>query len=241
MAAVVKMQFDSPVPVEFQRKKWFLNVQKIIKIFIKRPEYVYLGEKPGPRSIILSNHEAASVPLTMEMYGGLPARFWGAFEMNKNFKTAYQYQTVRYYHGKKHWPLWASRVFCLLATPLTRMFYRGLELISTYPDVRFKNTLSTSIGVLKKGNTLVIFPENSDDGYHKVIKEFRPGAVMLLEQCVKNGLDVPVYVAYYQKKAKRHVFDKPVMVSELLGQGLSRAELCQQLCNRCNVLGQMEF
>lgn len=241
MATAVQMKYDSPVAVEYSRKKWFLNIQKIVKIFVKRPRYIYLGDKPGPQCIILTNHEGASVPLTMEMYGGVPARFWGTFEMDKNFKTAYQYQTVRYYHGKKNWNIWPARLFCLLATPLTRLFYMGLELIPTYPDMRFKNTLSRSIHFLQKGNTLVIFPENSDDGYHKVITEFRPGVVMLLEQCQRHGLDVPVYVAYYKKGTRQHVFDKPATVGQLLGLGLDRRALTERLRSRCNELGKMEF
>lgn len=232
---------QAPSAAEYSRKKWFLNVQKIVRLFIKKPEYIYLGQRPAARSIILTNHEGASVPLTMEMYAGLPARFWGTFEMNKDFKTAYKYQTVRYYHGKKHWNIWLARLFCLLATPLTRLFYIGLELISTYPDVRFKNTLTQSIHALKKNHALVIFPENSDNGYHKVLTEFRLGVVMLLEHCQRHGLDVPVYVAYYQKKTRQHVFDVPTTVGALLGLGLAREELARKLCDRCNELGRMEF
>lgn len=241
MATQVKIAFDSPISVEYTRKKWFLNLKKIIKLFIKKPEFVYLGQKPTPRSIILSNHEGASVPLKLELYGELPIRFWGANEMNKNMKTAYRYQTVTYYHGKKHWNLHLARIFCLLATPLTRMFYIGLDLISSYSDVRFKNTLTQSIAALKKNHTLVIFPENSSKGYFRELVGFHQGALMLIELCKKHGLDVPVYIAYYKKDTKQFVFDAPVTVSQLLGQRLSRAELAQKLCDRCNTLGKMEL
>ena len=241
MATQVAMDFETPTPVEYKRKKWFLNVEKIIRIFIKKPEYIYLGQKPTPRSIILSNHEGASAPLALELYSRLPIRFWGANEMNKNMKTAYEYQTVTYYHGKKHWNLHLARLFCLLATPLTRMFYIGLDLISTYGDVRFKNTLTQSIAALKKNHTLVIFPENSSKGYFRELVGFHQGALMLLELCRKNKLDVPVHVAYYKKDTKQYVIDAPITVSQLLGQGLSRAELAQKLCDRCNTLGKMEL
>lgn len=239
MASMVTMEFDG-VKVEYTRKKWFVNLQKVIKFFIKKPRYVYLGGKPGPGSIVLSNHESATVPLTLEMYGKMPIRFWGAHDMNEGFKAVYRYQSVTYYHGKKHWPLWCARLFCLLASPLTMIFYRGLDLISTYPDVRFKNTLSRSIAALEQKNTLVVFPEDSSDGYHKELKAFLPGAIMLLEQCKRHGLDAPVYVAYYQKARHVHVFDRPVTVAQLLEKGLSRKELAKELCDRCNELGRMD-
>ena len=240
MASAVKRKYHDQGAVDYTRKKWFLGLQKIIKFFIKKPRYVYLKGKPGAGSIILSNHESATVPLTLEMYAQMPIRFWGAHDMNEGFRAVYHYQSVTYYHGKKHWPLWCARLFCLLASPLTMIFYRGLELIPTYPDVRFKNTLSQSIGILKKGHTLVVFPEDSSEGYHKELKAFLPGAIMLLEQCRRNGLDVPVYVAYYQKDRRVHVFDEPVTVNALLEQGLARKELAAQLCARCNELGRMD-
>lgn len=241
MATKVKMEFAQAADVCYERKKWFLNVEKVTRWFIKKPAYHFLGEKPVPRSIILSNHEGTSAPLAIELYSGLPIRFWGANEMNKNLKTAYRYQTVNYYHEKKHWNLHLARLFCLLATPLTRMFYIGLELISTYKDVRFKTTLKQSLQALKRGDTLVIFPEISDKGYLKELEGFHQGALMLFEQCRRQGLDVPVYIAYYKKDEKQYIFDAPTTVGELLEQGLSREALAQQLCDRCNELGRMEF
>ena len=120
------------------------------------------------------------------------------------------------------------------------MYYIGLELISTYRDVRFKNTLKQSIDALKQGHTLVIFPEISDKGYLKELEGFHQGAFMLLECCKKQGLNVPVYVAYYKKDTKQYIFDAATSVDGLLSQGLSREALAQQLCDRCNELGRME-
>ena len=37
-----------------------------------------------------------------------------------------------------------ARLFCLLASPLTFLFYKGLNLISTYKDSRLKITLEES-------------------------------------------------------------------------------------------------
>ncbi len=237
----VTMEFDTSVPVQYTRKKWFLWVQSIVKWFIKKPKFITLGKPVCPGSIVLSNHEGTGAPLSMELYGKLPVRFWGAHEMNEGFKSAYWYMTNIYYHKKKHWNLWLARLFCLIATPLTRMFYIGLELIPTYPDIRLKNTLSKSLDALKKGHTVVIFPEDSDKGYLKELSRFHQGAMLLLEYCQRRGLDVPVYVAYYNKEKKQYVFDAPSSTSQLLALGLSREELAKKLCDRCNELGKLEI
>lgn len=241
MNATESTQISTPAPVDFVRKKWFLFVQRIMKVFIKKTEFISLGQPPVPGSIILSNHEGTKAPLALELYSGLPVRFWGAHEMNTNMKTTYRYQTKVFYHEKKHWNLTLARLFCLIATPLTRMFYRGLGVISTYGDLRLKNTLSQSLTALKKRHTLVIFPEKSDKGYLKELEGFHQGALLLLEYCKRNDLDVPVHVAYYKKDAKQYVFDAPVTIRELLDLGLTRAQLAEKLCNRCNELGKMEF
>ena len=161
--------------------------------------------------------------------------------MKASFKTAYQYQTHIYYHQKKHWNLNLARLFCLIATPLTYMYYKGINLIPSYGDVRFRKTLSESLATLQKNQTVVIFPEKSDNGYFKVLTGFYPGAIMFLQYCRKHGINAPVFVAYLNKDTKQYVFDAPYTVNELLDLGLSRNELADKLCDRCNELGRMVF
>ena len=124
------------------RKPWFRVIKKIMRLFIKETEFVYLGDKIDEPTIILSNHVGTSAPLAWELYGNLPFRFWGAYEMNTSLAKLYSYQTRVFYHEKKHWNIHLARLFCLIASPLTYMFYRGINLISTYRDIRFKKTIS---------------------------------------------------------------------------------------------------
>lgn len=232
---------EQPYKVSCERKPWFLVVRQFLKLFVKKPEFIYLGEKVSSGGIILSNHEGAACPLTMELYGQVPVRLWGAHQMNSGFASAYEYQTRIYYHQKHHWNLYLARLFCLIATPLTYMFYKGINLISSYGDIRFKRTLKESLATLESGHTVVIFPEKSDNGYLKELTGFYPGAVMLFQYCQKYGLNVSVHVAYLKKETRQYVFDAPVYINDLLALGLSRTELAERLCQRCNELGRMEF
>lgn len=226
---------------KYPRKPWFRAVKAILRIFIKKPEFIFLGEKVRPGGIILSNHEGPKAPLSLELYSELPLRLWGAHEMNKSLQTAYQYQTNIYYHQKQHWNLFLARLFCLIATPLTYLYYKGIHLISSYGDTRFRATLSESLTTLNSGHSVVIFPEKSDNGYLRELTGFYPGAVMLLQYCRKKGLNPPVHIAYLQRDSRRYIFDAPTTVDALLDLGLSRTELAQKLCDRCNELGRMSF
>lgn len=224
-----------------KRKWWYRGLKKMMKSRYKKPEFIYLGEKPTNSSIILSNHEGTDAPMSLEIYADFPVRFWGTAEMNSGLVRMYKYQTRYYYHERKHWNLHLARLFCLIASPLTNLFYKGLNLISTYKDGRFRITIKESLDAIEKGENIVIFPENSEDGYLAELKGFYAGFVMLAEQCLKQNKDMPIFVSYFKVKEKIYVFDKPVLYSKLKEKYKTRDAIIENLLNRCNELGKMEF
>jgi len=225
--------------VKHNRKLWFRNLCKVMKIVIKKSEFQYLGEEIQPGSIILSNHVGTSAPLALELYGPKNIRHWGAHEMNSGLIKLYKYQTKVYYHEKKHWNLFAARMFCLIASPLTNIFYKGLRLISIYKDYRLKHTIEESVEAIKSGESIVIYPEDSTKGYLDELEGFHAGFVLLAKTCLNKGIDVPIYVSYYNKKQKKYMIDKPVKYSELVNKYQTKEEISKALCVRCNELGKM--
>lgn len=224
-----------------RRKWWFRGLLKLMKGRYPKPQFIYLGEEVQDGSLILSNHEGTDAPLSLEMYLGKNVTMWGAHEMNEGVVKMYKYQTRVYYHQKKHWNLHLARLFCLLASPLTNMFYKGLNLISTYRDHRFLKTIRESVTALRKGESIVVFPEKSDNGYLPELEGFFAGFVVLAETCKKKGMDLPIYVSYFKKNEKQYIFDKPVFYSELSANGETRDEIAKRLLDRCNELGKMTF
>ena len=223
------------------RKPWFRFVKKIMRLFIKESEFVYLGDKITEPTIILSNHVGTAAPLAWELYGNLPFRFWGAHEMNSDLVKLYKYQTRVFYHEKKHWNLHLARLFCLIASPLTYMFYKGINLISTYQDIRFKTTVSESIKALDNGESIIIFPEISDKGYLDVLEGFHQGFTVLGSVLLREGKDLPITVAYYKKDEHRYIVDRPVLLSHIFRPGMSRQEIADTLCERCNRLRDIDL
>ena len=224
-----------------RRKWWFRLLLRLMRGRYKKPRFIYLGEEISEGGVILSNHEGTDAPLSLEMYSGKKLTMWGAWEMNSGLVSIYKYQTRVYYHEKKHWNLFLARLFCLLASPLTNLFYKGLNLISTYRDARFRRTLKESIAALQQGENIVVFPEDSAKGYLPELEGFFPGFVMLAEVCFRKGMDVPIYVTYFKKKELRYIIDAPVYYSELAKDGATRREIAERLVNRCNMLGKMNF
>ncbi len=222
------------------KRKWYFRfLKKIMKVRYKKPNFIFLGDMPQNSSLIISNHEGTDAPMSLEIYLNAPLRFWGAHEMNSGFVKMYKYQTRVYYHEKKHWNLHLARLFCLVATPLTYLFYSGLDLISTYKDGRAKNTMKQSLEALDKGQNIVVFPEDSTKGYLETLESFYQGFVLLCEIAMKKGRDIPIYVSYFRKKDKTYIFDKPILFSTLQKKNLTREEMANYLLERCNKLGQM--
>lgn len=236
-----KKNSEKQIKIKSKRKWWFKVLKKIMKIRYKKPNFVFLGDEITNSSIILSNHEGTDAPMSLEIYLNKPIRMWGAHEMNSGLIKLYKYQTKVYYHEKKGWNLFLARLFCLIASPLTNLFYKGLNLISTYKDARFKTTLQESINALNSGENIVIFPEDSTNGYLEELEGFYAGFVMLCEICYKKGIDLPIFVSYFKKKEKTYIFDKPILYSTLKQQFNSRAEIAENLKNRCNELGKMNI
>ena len=222
------------------RKRWFRCLKAIIRVFKKKPNYVFLGEEYNGPALLLSNHSAASGPLAHELYTEKPIRIWGTYEMNSGIRMVYRYLSNIYFHKKKHFNIHLSRFISIFAAPLLFLFYRGLRLIPTYPDYRFRSTLKESMKALEEGQTLLIFPEDSSDGYHDELTKFNPGCLSIAQYAFDRGYDLPIFVAYYQKKTKNLIFDKPFLYSELKGLNLTKEELLIKLRDRCNELGKME-
>lgn len=220
------------------KRNWaFRCLKSIVRVFSRRPKYVFLGDEFVDNAIYLSNHVGVKAPFTFELFFPKEFRFWGTFEMNSSFKERFHYLDKIYFHQKKHIPRVFSFLISIIATPVMTIAYKGLNLISTYPDGRLIQTLRTSLKVLKDDKkSIIIFPENSSDGYHDELKEFFSGFYTLGSICYDRGLDIPIYLMYYKKKERTYIVDKPVMFSTLKASGLDKKVIAENFKNRANEL-----
>ncbi len=224
-----------------QRKLYFRILKKLTRARYKEPHFVFLGEKITTGGLILSNHEGTDAPMSLEIYLDAPLRMWGAYEMNSGLISMYKYQTKVYFHERKHWNIHLARLFCLIASPLTNLFYSGLDLISTYRDARFVRTLRESVESVSEGDNIVVYADIAENGYLPVLEGFHEGFFSFGKLALKRGIDLPIFVAYFRKSDRTYIIDSPVKFSELIKNGERRSEVAKKLCDRCNQLGQMQF
>lgn len=224
-----------------QRKAWFRAYKKLMHGRYKKTNFIYIGEEFKDGSFIVSNHEGTDAPMALEIWLNKRITMLGASEMNSGFKAMYKYQTRIYYHEKKGWNLHLARAFCLLATPLTNLFYKGLNLISTYRDARFFTTIKLCIEAIKDGSSLAIFPEDSKEGYKPQLDGLHKGFLLILETAFKKNMDIPVVISYFNIKTNTYIFDNPILYSELLQKYEKRENISNYILNRINEFGRMTF
>lgn len=234
-----KKQKDPEVRVYTPKKDkpwWFKFMCLIAGIFIRKPKFKYLGGPIEDGSVILSNHIGAAAPLSMELYFEQPFEFWGTHEMTGSLKGVYQYLSYTFFHKAYSLNLVVSKIFCLIAAPVVWLFYRGLNIISTYRDHRFRHSIRESVETLKQKRSLVIFPEDSEEGYKDTLDKFYAGFVLLGKTCLKMGIDLPIVVTYLSYAKNIYVVDTPILYSELIKKYETEEKITEVLCARANEL-----
>lgn len=198
---------------------------------------MFCGEAIQDGSIIVGNHCNMKGPVVYELY--LPAftAKWGAGEMLGNYKSRFFYLRDVYFMQKRGYGKAFSSFLAFFEAFFSIYFYKGMKLLPTWRDARFAKTVSDSIEVLKDGTSVLVFPENSSEGYKEVLTEFFPGFVMLAERYFKRtGRDAPVYPVYYSGKDNKMVIGKPHYVQDYKTRGYSREQIAEALRLEVNAL-----
>lgn len=197
---------------------FFSIVKKIAMIFKKKPKIYNLNDEDDfEKGIIISNHSAASGPLTLSLY--FPTFFvpWGTHEMTENYKNRWNYLYHIFYQKKLGYNKFKSFVIATLFAIISKMLYKGMQLIPTYTDMRYKNTINISINHLEAGNSVLIFPEDSDDGYLEKPTRYNNGFVYLHQKYYeKFNIDLPIYPIYFHKRLNALIVGKKEYIKDKL-------------------------
>lgn len=220
-----------------ERKPFFRFIKSILRLFIKPPKIHNRNDSLAEGAIFICNHVGSTVPLKLELYLRQPFKFWGTYEMMISSSARYDYLANNYFHKKKHNPKAVAHLKAFFANPFVGMFYKGMQLIPTYQDGRLLKTIKYSMNYLNANKSLVIFPENSSDGYHEVLTEYHAGFLFLAKHFYqKTKRNIPIYNMYYRKKDNTLVIDKVYTIEDLLSDSRDIREIAADFKNRANEL-----
>ncbi|MBQ8446200.1 MAG: hypothetical protein IJX31_00305 [Clostridia bacterium] len=233
-----KVKKEKEFKVPSRKKPIYKVVQLFLRLLYKKPQIINLAGELADKSIVVANHSAKSGPPALDMYYPKFTTKWGAHEMLGNYSSRKAYlRDILYIKkcGKK--PGFATSFKAGFMAFFSLRIYRGMRIMPTYQDGRFATTLRNSVKVLDANMSVMIYPENSNEGYQDVLTEFFPGFVMLAEKYYRQkGEDVPVYPVYYSIKKRIMVIGKPLYVQDMVKEGLDRYQIAQRYCDAVNQL-----
>ncbi len=224
--------------IKLKRGRIFNFFKGIFKKFKKKPEIIYLGEDEiDDKAIFISNHSAASGPMTFELFFPKNIAFWGTHEMFGNYKTRWKYLYHVFYQQKLHYSKFKSFFIATFFAIISKTMYKASAFIPTYKDTRLKETFRLSFDVLNENGGVLIFPENSSNGYLDIPMEYFRGFISLAKSYYKRTKqDVPIYNVYYSKEKNQIVIDTPEFVNKLLNQNMSEQTIAKHFLERAQNL-----
>ena len=227
--------------IEYQLKKKpqpiFNCFKAVCRVFFGKIKVVQLGDKVQDKCLYVCNHANKKGPLVYEMY--LPAYCvrWGAGEMTENYKARFLYLRDVLYIQKNGVKKGKATIKALFEAAFSQFIYKGVKVFPTYHDERLVRTIKNSITALENNIGVMIFPEDSNQGYFDKLTKFFEGFVLLMERYNKKTKeDIPVRPVYYHKKKKLIVVGESFYYSDFINKGLNREQIAEFFCNQVNSL-----
>ena len=194
---------------------WFLKlISRIIMTFRKQPKII-IKEPLPEQAIYIANHSGAAGPLTLSIYFPKYMSSWGHHMMTEHYFRRWKYLYYIFYQQKLKYSKLRSFILASVFGLISKTLYKGVQLIPTYTDLRFIKSIKLSMKHFDVGNSILIFPEDSGDGYHEEIKDFHAGFVSLAKTYFKkHGVDIPIIPIYYHKLAQEIRVGKSYFLNE---------------------------
>lgn len=224
----------------YKKNNWLASVlQFIVKHILRRKmRVINLNEEMPHGSIFIGNHSGASGPMCYKAFLTPPAMMtWGAHQMCENYRSRRRYLVDIFYGQKLGYGKTRSKISGTLFGLVSGLIYWSAGIIPVYYDNRLKKTFTWSIKCLEEDVNVLVFPENSDQGYKDVLlDDFHPGYISMTRLAEKKlGRELPVYTLYHSKKDNVIIIGKPHYISEL-SKTMSRDEINDFFRNYMNSL-----
>lgn len=189
------------------------------------------------KAIIASIHAAKHGPMAIAVSYPKFSAMWGHHAMLGSYRDRFSYLRNVLYIQKMHKNKFIATLKASYEAIFSIYIYKGMKIIGTYTDMRLLTTVRNSMDVLDSGASVIIFPEDSSEGYFDEVRGAFSGFIMLSMLYYKRtGEDLPVIPAYVSNKAKRLIIGKPRYVREMELSGMSKDDISEVLKGDINSL-----
>ena len=233
-----KLKVNKPFKVPSRKHRVFRIVKRVLRKFVGKYEIINEAGDIPEKCLLVGNHAGKSGPLHYELYLPVYHAKWGAHEMLGGYVSRFKYLKNVLYMQKLALKKGKATRKALFEAIFSKRIYRGMKIMSTYPDARIMHTIKDSITALDSNMALMIYPEDSTNGYDDTPKKFLPGFSFIAERYYKlRGEDLPVYSVYMSIAKKKIIIGStPTYINELKSEGMSREEIAEKLRTSVNDL-----
>ncbi len=220
---------------------FYLFLVKIFKLFKRKYKFVNpYNHSINEKCILVANHAGASGPINYSCILPTFHATWGAYDVQGNYKERFLYLYHIFYIQKKGYNKFISFILASLFAIISRVLYRSSRVIPTYQNSKLKQTINTSIDYLSNDIPILIFPENSSEGYHKKISKIEGGFLLLSKMFYKEyNIDLKIYPLYFDQELLTITMGNPILANELLNNNISKDEVIDLVKNKINELADI--
>lgn len=162
---------------------------------------------------------------------------WGAHPMVGDYRARWKYLYFVFYRQKLGYGKVRAFLIATLFAIISKRLYRGMDLIPTYEDLRLVETFHQSEQMIENNKPILVFPEDSSQGYLDHILKYHEGFLAFSEFYFRRyGQDLPIYPVGFSKKKNALIIEKPFYLQELYKNGANRHEAAQFFKNQTNQL-----
>ncbi|MBR4702590.1 MAG: hypothetical protein IKO91_01980 [Oscillospiraceae bacterium] len=172
-------------------------IRFMVWVFYPRTGVEGLDFLPEEPCLIVGNHAQMHGPIACELYFPGEHSTWCAGEM-MHLREVPAYAFQDFWRDKPRSVRWLFRIFSYLIAPISVCVFTNARCVGVYHDMRIMSTFRETIGKLKAGERIIIFPEHDVPG-NGLLWEFQDRFVdmarLYYRQTGKTLLFVPLYVA----------------------------------------------
>lgn len=215
---------------------------KAVRIFKRPADIVNTEDAPlEHKAIFVSNHCGAKGPFNLTTaFRKIDHKImtWSSWETGGNFRERWNYFYHIFYRKKLHYSRPRAWISATLFAPIYPVVFRYAGLIPVYRGTKIKTTYEYTMQALDEDVSVIIFPENSENGYDELPAEFRRGFLLAARLYLKTrGADIPIYPVYYCPGRKKAYIGEPLYYGEL-SECMTENEMCEEFVRRIHALAE---
>lgn len=223
--------------VKSKKPLGFRMLEKIIKLFFGKTEFIDIDKIPNESCFIIANHSQLYSPIACQLDFPGKKVIWATGEVT-NTKDFPKYAQTVFWGNKPKITRWFYKILSYVLAPIFAYVMGNADILPVYRDARMLSTFKYTVETICNGTNVVIFPESPQE-FNQIVNEFNDkfvdAARFYYTKYKKELYFVPMYNAAKLKKAR---FGNPIKYDSTIPIEEQRKIICDYLKKEITLLGE---